>query len=162
MHQAPAIVVRLLQIVVSVGFVGFFIKLFKPSEANLLFDGASLGLYVVAIIVFISNTVKGLRIITLGLYTIPEESVDSGAIALNREESLKVLAASNTILALVLVGVLVLQAGQWYAEKKEDQEALQFEADAAAAAKEKASTPSKAVGAKGGRETRSASGKKKQ
>jgi len=35
---------------------------------------------------------------------------------------LKVLAASNTILALVLVGVLVLQAGQWYAQKKETAE----------------------------------------
>jgi hypothetical protein len=30
-----------------------------------------------------------------------------------------VLSASNTILALVLVGVLVIQAGQWYAEKRD-------------------------------------------
>lgn len=29
------------------------------------------------------------------------------------------MAASNTILALVLIGVLVLQAGQWYAEKRD-------------------------------------------
>ena len=41
---------------------------------------------------------------------------------LNREDSLKVLSASNTILALVLVGVLVLQAGQWYADRKAAQE----------------------------------------
>ena len=41
---------------------------------------------------------------------------------LGREDSLKVLSASNTILALVLVGVLVLQAGQWYAERKEADE----------------------------------------
>ena len=40
-------------------------------------------------------------------------------VAIGREDSLKVMAASNTILALVLVGVLVLQAGQWYAQKKE-------------------------------------------
>jgi ER membrane protein SH3 len=32
------------------------------------------------------------------------------------------MAASNTILALVLVGVLVLQAGQWYAQNKEAEE----------------------------------------
>ena len=43
---------------------------------------------------------------------------------MGREDSLKVLSASNTILALVLVGVLVLQAGQWYAERKD---ALEFE-----------------------------------
>jgi hypothetical protein len=35
---------------------------------------------------------------------------------------LRVLAASDTILALVLVGVLVLQAGQWYAQRKEEEE----------------------------------------
>lgn len=39
-----------------------------------------------------------------------------------REESLRVYAASNAILSLVLCGVLVLQAGQWYAERKEAQE----------------------------------------
>ena len=41
---------------------------------------------------------------------------------IGREDSLRVLAASNTILALVLVGVLVLQAGQWYAQRKEEEE----------------------------------------
>lgn len=46
---------------------------------------------------------------------------------LGRDDSLKVLAASNTILALVLVGVLVLQAGQWYAERKEGQEVERIE-----------------------------------
>ncbi len=41
---------------------------------------------------------------------------------LGREDSLRVLAASNTILALVLVGVLVLQAGQWYAQMQDEKE----------------------------------------
>jgi Tfp pilus assembly protein PilO len=50
-----------------------------------------------------------------------------GEVVANREDSLKVLAASNTILALVLVGVLVLQAGQWYAERKDMDEAEKFE-----------------------------------
>lgn len=48
-------------------------------------------------------------------------------IVIDREDSLRVLAASNTILALVLVGVLVLQAGQWYAERKEQDEVAKFE-----------------------------------
>lgn len=57
-------------------------------------------------------------------YGAPEGSTE---IAIGREDSLRVLAASNTILALVLVGVLVLQAGQWYAERKESDEIAKFE-----------------------------------
>ncbi len=45
------------------------------------------------------------------------------------------LSASNTILALVLVGVLVLQIGQWYAERREveDDELMERQEAAAAA-----------------------------
>lgn len=162
-HNSPAIVIRILQIVITVGFIGFFVKLYKPSEANLLFDGASLALYVVAIIVFISNTVKGLRIVDAGIYSVPAEAEEAGAVVLGREDSLKVLAASNTILALVFVGVLVLQAGQWYAEKKERQEQAKFEEDAAARKEAGGSAAAgKAVAGKNGRETRSVSAKKKQ
>jgi len=46
----------------------------------------------------------------------------TGDILVGREDGLRVLSASNTILALVLVGVLVLQAGQWYAQNKEAEE----------------------------------------
>ena len=115
-HASPSIIPRILHIAITVGFIGFFIKLFKPSEANLLFDGTSLVLYVVGVVVYITNIVKGLRIVTLGMYGTPENG--DPELAIGREDSLRVLAASNTILALVLVGVLVLQAGQWYAEEK--------------------------------------------
>jgi hypothetical protein len=126
MHASPPVIPRILHIAVSIGFLGFFIKLFKPSESNLLFDGASLALYTVGVIVYITNIVKGLRIVTLGTYdtTTPEDGADG---LLGREDSLRVLAASNTILALVLVGVLVLQAGQWYAERKDADEVEKFE-----------------------------------
>ncbi|TAQ83434.1 hypothetical protein B7494_g8241 [Chlorociboria aeruginascens] len=124
-HASPPVIPRILHIAVSVGFIGFFIKLFKPSEANLLFDGASLVLYLVGVVVYLTNIVKGLRIVTDGLYG--EAGAPPGEKGIGREDSLKVLAASNTILALVLVGVLVLQAGQWYAERKELDEAAKFE-----------------------------------
>lgn len=124
-HASPPIIPRILHIVVTVGFAGFFTKLFKPSEANLLFDGASLVLYVIGVVVYLTNIVKGLRIVTLGLYG--EAGTGVGEEGIGREESLRVLAASNTILALVLVGVLVLQAGQWYAERKEQDEVEKFE-----------------------------------
>ena len=72
------------------------------------------------------------------------EGDDDADAYLGREDSLKVLSASNTILALVLVGVLVLQAGQWYAERKEQQEdeVVDQRDDAAAAAKKDAAATS--------------------
>lgn len=152
-HASPPIIPRILHIGVGIGFTGFFIKLFKPSEANLLFDGASLILYVIAVVVYITNIVKGLRIITTGVYDVhvPE---GSDTVIIGREDSLRVLAASNTILALVLVGILVLQAGQWYAERKDRDEAEKFEKE-----KEEKSAATKSQKS-GTHVTRSASKKK--
>ena len=91
-----------------------------------MFDGASLVLYVIGVVVYITNIVKGLRMVTDGMYGVAQE-VTGGEVVIGREDSLRVLAASNTILALVLVGVLVLQAGQWYAERKDQDEAAKYE-----------------------------------
>lgn len=114
-------------------------KLYKPSEANMLFDGASLVLYMCGITVYIANIVKGLRTVTAGAYggatldeagkVVTDQVIDGENVAdfIGREDSLRVLAASNTILALVLVGVLVLQAGQWYAQRKEAEELEQMD-----------------------------------
>lgn len=87
------------------------------------------------------------------------EAVDGSAVGtddeadayLGREDSLKVLSASNTILALVLVGVLVLQAGQWYAERKEiqEEEAIDKKDGEAAAAKKEAAATTAAAAATG-------------
>jgi len=132
LHASPPLIPRILHIVVAVGLLGFILKLYRPSESNMLFDGASLVLYVCGIIVYITNIVKGLRVVQAGSYGLQElvegeKAVGSGVPegegeVIGREDSLRVLAASNTILALVLVGVLVLQAGQWYADRKEAQE----------------------------------------
>jgi len=140
MHQSPALIRQLLNVMISIGFLGFFYKLFRPSEANVLFDGASLALYVIGAGVYIANIVKGLRAVSAGLGDGPaaprtHDGPLTGPIVLGREDSLRVLSASNTILALILVGVLVLQAGQWYAERKEaDIVSDNQEKDAAAAA----------------------------
>jgi len=151
LHASPAIIPRILHMAIGVGFIGFFTKLFKPSEANLLFDGASLILYVIGAVIYIANIVKGLRIVTLGVYNVTESDTE---LSIGREDSLRVMAASNTILALVLVGVLVLQAGQWYAERKENDEVLEFEKKVQEEKKESKSQKS------GGHVTRSASKKK--
>lgn len=132
-HQSPPLIARLLTIIISTGFLGFFIKLFRPSEANVLFDGASLVLYVIGAGIYIANIVKGFRAVSAGIWNDPAwqgEKHDgplTGEIVLGREDSLKVLSASNTILALVLAGILVLQAGQWYAERKDTEDMEEYE-----------------------------------
>jgi hypothetical protein len=157
MHNSPPLIARILNIVIFIGFSGFLVKLYKPSEANLLFDGSSLVLYTIGVIVYLTNIVKGLRIVTAGLYEkayTPEELEQPG-MAVTREDSLRVLAASNTILALVLVGVLVLQAGQWYAERRDMDDAAKFE-------KEKQEKFAARVNEKGGSHVTRAASKKKQ
>ena len=146
-HQSPPLIGRMLNIIVSVGFLGLFIKLFRPSEANFLFDGASLILYTIGVAVYITNIVKGLRTISAGFWDSDEfkkaEPRFESEYILGREDSIRVMSASNTILALVLIGVLVLQAGQWYAEKRDwDDET------AAAAAKKEGSPAGKSASTK--------------
>ena len=132
LYNSPPLISRILHIVIGTGLLGFFIKLYRPSESNKLFDGASLMLYMCGVIVYVTNIVKGMKTIASGEYTaelvegelaVGVKGVEAGMEApLGRDDSLKVMSASNTILALVLVGVLVLQAGQWYAERKDEQE----------------------------------------
>ncbi|KAI4220155.1 MAG: hypothetical protein L6R36_007818 [Xanthoria steineri] len=158
LHASPPIIARILHIVIAVGLLGFFIKLYRPSESNMLFDGASLVLYMCGFVVYMANIVKGLRVISGGKYDVElvEGEVALGRQAANageesplgRNDSLKVLSASNTILALVLVGVLVLQAGQWYAERKQIQETEQMEKDSAGTGKGNSATPRMGSGKK--------------
>jgi hypothetical protein len=135
LHTSPPLIARILNLVVGTGLLGFVIKLgWKPTEANMLFDGASLVLYMCGVTVYLANIVKGLRAASAGSYAPPadpnlppvvrvrEDGTTQVEELLSREDSLRVMAASNTILALVLVGVLVLQAGQWYAQNKEREE----------------------------------------
>ncbi|KAL8883973.1 MAG: hypothetical protein Q9205_007521 [Flavoplaca limonia] len=150
LHASPPIIARILHIVIAVGLLGFFIKLYRPSESNMLFDGASLVLYMCGFVVYMANIVKGLRVVSSGKYDVELVEGELGVgnrdtnpgdgNLLGRNDSLKVLSASNTILALVLVGVLVLQAGQWYAERKQIQETEQMERENVIAGKGSAAT----------------------
>lgn len=148
LYNSPNLIQRIMHIVTGMGIVGLVLKLYKPSESNMLFDGGSLVLYMIAVIIYITNIVKGLRIVDEGTYggvqklaemTIDQlDDIDSsgrhaetGNDVLGREDSLKVLAASNTIAALVLVGVIVLQIGQWYADRADQRERAKVEEDRA-------------------------------
>lgn len=64
-----------------------------------------------------SNLYKGILTVAAGAYG-----------EVNREDTLRVIAASNVILACVLFGVIVLQVGQGYAEQAAVREMLEFQA----------------------------------
>ncbi|CAL5873586.1 uncharacterized protein PFLUO_LOCUS7867 [Penicillium psychrofluorescens] len=146
LHASPPLIPRILHIVIFLGLAGLITKLYRPSESNMLFDGASLVLYMCGVTVYIANIVKGLRLASAGRYgaDLATNAEETDQI-LGREDSLKVLAASNTILALVLVGILALQAGQWYADRKDAQESESF-----AAAKKGGADGASATGATSG------------
>jgi hypothetical protein len=135
LYNSPPLIPRMLHIVIATGILGFVLKLYNPSESNLLFDGASLVLYMIGVVVYITNIVKRLPSVDARDYSVPvvggeatfgknSELIEPSDYekGLGREDSLKMMSASHTIVALVLLGVLVLQAGQWYAERKEKQE----------------------------------------
>lgn len=128
LEGAPALISRMLNIMIALCFIGFFVKLYRPSESNVLFDGASLVLYVIAVGIYVTNISKGLRAASSGVWNAEDfrgtlhSGPWTGEVFIDREDSLRVLAASNCILALVFVGVLVLQTGQWYAERKDIEE----------------------------------------
>ncbi|KAK2682970.1 Secretory component protein Psh3/Shr3 [Fusarium oxysporum f. sp. vasinfectum] len=120
-HQSPALISRILHIVISIGFIGFFIKLFRPSEANFLFDGASLILYLIGFGVYVANIVKALRSVSAEIWT--NDGFDGKT---HEGES----------------GELILGLGEWYAEKKEADDAAAV--DAKEASEKKEGSPSKA------------------
>ncbi|CAO2648812.1 Nn.00g097610.m01.CDS01 [Neocucurbitaria sp. VM-36] len=133
LYASPPLISRIVNLAIGTGLLGFLIKLFKPNQANMLFDGASLVLYMAGITVYLTNIVKGFRVVTAGIYGDAQKAAVEGAVLevddgeyISREDTLRVFAASNTILALVLVGVLVLQAGQWYAKRAEEKELAEF------------------------------------
>jgi hypothetical protein len=83
----------------------------------MLFDGSSLVLFMIGVIMYGTNVIRGLQTVESGDYG--EE--------IGRIDTMRIMAASHVILALVLVGVLVLQSGQYYAERKALQERVKIE-----------------------------------
>lgn len=138
MHQSPPLISRVLNIITTVGLLGFLIKLYRPAVLNFLFDGASLILYLIGCAIYVRSIVRRLRLVSWGTWPAEEE----GGGSVSRKDNVKLLAMSNTILALVLVGILVLQVGQWYAEGKEIQD-LKEDAQLQAQALERRSSGSK-------------------
>jgi hypothetical protein len=91
-------------------------------ESNWLFDGASLFLYGATAVVHVQKIVPSLAELP-ALHPVPAANPS------NPRDSLLVplreLASSNAVQAAALVGVLILQSGQYYSERLERRERIE-------------------------------------
>jgi predicted membrane channel-forming protein YqfA (hemolysin III family) len=52
----------MLHAVIGVGVFGHLVKLYKANESNYLFDGASLVLYMVAVVLYATSVLSGMSL----------------------------------------------------------------------------------------------------
>lgn len=106
LYKAPPIHRAVLHAVICFGLVAHAIKLYGGNQSNLLFDSGSLILYVAGVIIYMVYLVQGLQAIFQHNYT-----------PLSKLDTLQILAVSQVVLALILMGILVLQSSQFCAEQ---------------------------------------------
>ena len=99
----------MLNAVIGVGIFGHLVKLYKANESNYLFDGASLVLYMIAVVLYGTSIINGST--RWNLLIVGVKSVAHGEFGdLTKSDTLRVLAASHVILAVVLIGISALDA----------------------------------------------------
>ena len=131
--NAPQFVHHILHFVMGLGFIGSFIKLYKPQEESKFFEYGSLGLFMVGVVIYLTN----LRIGINSAYSGDWGEVDAAT-------GLNVVAASQVMIVIALVGVLVLQGGLYYAEWYDEKVKVEFlkkEAEEEAVRSEKEAEP---------------------
>ncbi|KLO19048.1 hypothetical protein SCHPADRAFT_865628 [Schizopora paradoxa] len=121
-YNAPPAIRTLLHSMVGVGLAGLIGKLHTWTESAMFFDGSSLAAYIFAVALYLSVTIPSLRTIVN-----PLEGVDTRE---DRIEAMRILAAGNVIIMLLLGGMLLLQGGQEYARRVEERELAKTSAKA--------------------------------
>lgn len=101
-----------------IGLAGLVIKLYKPSESNKLFDGGSLFLYTVGIIIYLTNLRRGGASADVRVWGEVDEHT-----------GINIIAASQVLIVLTFLGVLGLQVGQFWAEIEDQKLAKKFADD---------------------------------
>ncbi|KAK9467073.1 Shr3 amino acid permease chaperone [Lipomyces arxii] len=112
----PGLIQTIFIAVIGFALLGFLIKLYKPSESNKLFDGGSLVLFMAGLIVFMTNVRTGY-----------DSLLDDDWGDVDEHTGINVIAASQVMIALTLLGVLGLQVGQYWAEVQDDEEQKEFD-----------------------------------
>lgn len=112
--NAPRKVHYILHGVMFLGLCGCFIRMFKPHPEAKYFEWGTLGAMMVAIMVYFTNLRIGVNSCVTGIWGDVDEFT-----------GINVMAASQFIMAVALVGVFVLQGGlyyaQWYEKKIQDE-----------------------------------------
>ncbi|OLL22885.1 Secretory component protein psh3 [Neolecta irregularis DAH-3] len=125
----PRVMQYILHSVILIGLSGHIIKLHKGNDSNWLFDGASLVLYMISLVIYGKTLVFGLlhSQYDLSLYIAFWDVSNREYQDLPRSDTLRVIAATHLIMAVVLMGVLLLQGGQYYAQKAAEKELIEME-----------------------------------
>ncbi|PWO00216.1 hypothetical protein FA09DRAFT_328320 [Tilletiopsis washingtonensis] len=97
------------------------VKIAAGRESNWLFDGASLFLYGAVGLVYFQK----IRPSILALPTAASPAADPLDPLDLTLVPLRELASSNAVIAVALIGVLILQAGQYYSERLEERERIE-------------------------------------
>ncbi|CAN6610843.1 secretory component protein Shr3p [Trichomonascus vanleenenianus] len=103
---------------IGLGFIGLLVKLYRPSESNKLFDGGSLFLYLCAVGMYLTNLRRGAN-----------AALDGEWGDVDEKTGLNVIAATECMIVLVLLGVVGLQLGQYWAEWEDQKIIAQAEAE---------------------------------
>ncbi|KAL9934341.1 hypothetical protein V8E36_006855 [Tilletia maclaganii] len=139
--RAPGAVHALLHGMIALGMIGLLAKLHRYTENAKYYDGGSLVLFVAALCMYLGVVMPNVRLLSdpsnlklLQRSSVitqrrmaadaeaklagvdPPEFIDVSAPLTSEEriQSLRVIAASNTIVMLLLAGVVLLQATEWY------------------------------------------------
>ncbi|KAM5532894.1 hypothetical protein V8D89_013446 [Ganoderma adspersum] len=132
-YNSPPAIKALLHGIVILGLVGLIGKLHKWDESAVFFDGSSLAAYIFALAVYMTVGIPACRTVAD-----PVPNVDTKD---DQIEALRVLSAGNTIIIVLLGGILALQAGQQWARRLEDNVVVEAAAD-----KTKAAAPERKTG----------------
>lgn len=122
LNDVPFPLVVILGTIYVIGLIGGVFRVAKTNPELTYFEYGSLGLYVLSICIFMTNVKTGIECTLTGAWG--EVSQDQG---------LQVMASSNVILIVMLLGVLVLQGALWYTEYDLDVRMKEFFAREAAA-----------------------------
>jgi len=119
-YNAPLGIKALLHGLIAVGVIAIIAKIHRWDESAMFFDGGSLAAFVFATTMYITVTIPSIRTVVT-----PVEGVDTRE---DQIEALRVLSAGNTLIIVLLGGVLALQGGQEWARRLEMREVGKIEA----------------------------------
>lgn len=103
--NTPPFVHYVFHAVMGLGLIGCFIKLYKPDPESQYFEYGTLALVMLSIVVYLTNLRTGINSCISGNWG-----------EVDQNTGLNVMAASQVMVAVILLGVLVLQGGLYYAE----------------------------------------------